>query len=123
MYVQDYDGRMPQAAAWPQLLDPYSRNHDLFVCPSDRPGAMQSPWAISYGMNRALDARLQSSLTSTRDVPSLMDATSLFGDPARIIEFRHEGEAGVTFADGHAKMLSETDWRALVGPGEGNGGA
>ncbi len=66
MYAQDYDERLPgtyqkdgQAADWPlhkwaASVVPYVKNSQLFVCPSDSPGAdygSGSIGPISYGTN------------------------------------------------------------------------
>lgn len=72
MYVQDYDGRYPvryiswsgrnlsQLAHWPDLLYPYTKNWEVFICPSDsspgeyphyRPNGHSRPLRWSYGSN------------------------------------------------------------------------
>ena len=121
MYATDYDERMQPAATWPQATEPYVRNLDLFICPSDRPGSMQSPWPLSYGMNDALTGRQLGDIAVPAEVPSLMDATAIAGDPARMVEFRHEGAAVVSFVDGHVMALEEPDWRTRW-PAEADGG-
>ncbi len=61
MYAQDYDDRLPgtyqkmgQAGNWPlilwaQLMQPYVKNTQLGICPSDDAGG--GSWGISYGAN------------------------------------------------------------------------
>ncbi len=112
MYAQDWDERMQPAASWPQQTQPYVRNRELFICPADRPGSMQTPWPLSYGMNEALSGQQLGSVAAPAEVPSLMDATAIAGDPARMVDFRHEGGAVVSFVDGHVRALTESDWRA-----------
>jgi prepilin-type processing-associated H-X9-DG protein len=115
MYATDYDERIGPAATWPQGTEPYVRNRDLFLCPADAPGSIQSPWPLSYGMDQALTGRRLGDVPVPAEAPSLMDATSIMGDPARMIEFRHEGAAVVSFVDGHVRALEESDWREWEG--------
>ena len=122
MYAQDYDERMQPAATWPQGTEPYVRNRDLFICPADHPGSMQSPWPLSYGMNEALTGQELGDIAAPAEVPSLMDATAIAGDPARMVDFRHEGAAVVSFVDGHVRPLEESDWHTRWPAGADGGG-
>jgi prepilin-type N-terminal cleavage/methylation domain-containing protein/prepilin-type processing-associated H-X9-DG protein len=126
MYASDHDDGLP--AEWypggygyPYVLQPYIRNLQVFVCPSQSPGV-----AVSYGMPawtayEALwrgCARLQtaarpemsillaenwSNYYSTRD--PVHWPSRWFPDRNNVAWDRHQGGASYGFADGHVKWL------------------
>ncbi|MBC7327599.1 DUF1559 domain-containing protein [bacterium] len=154
MYSQDWDERYPyfvwsadglhHGELFPYLLQPYLKNWDIFVCPSDgdpfntwwwdgrdsgRPPTPYPPKGLSYGMNEVLHYG-----TSLAQVPepavTLAVADAIAGlicdwhwMPGRVIEahdYRHDAHSkgiNILFADGHVKWLSN---RAFVSEYQNN---
>ena len=52
MYVQDHEGRFPEADGWVEALAEYIRNESVLKCPDD-----DSEASCSYGMNAALSGK------------------------------------------------------------------
>jgi prepilin-type N-terminal cleavage/methylation domain-containing protein len=57
MYSSDYDsqfppsqlGASPQIVSWPQMMQPYIKNQDVFVCPSTSPGGFSPDPKLIFG--------------------------------------------------------------------------
>ncbi|HLJ54985.1 MAG TPA: DUF1559 domain-containing protein, partial [Chthonomonadaceae bacterium] len=57
MYASDYDAQYPPSqlgagnnlVSWPQMMQPYIKNQDVFVCPSSVPGAITPDPALIFG--------------------------------------------------------------------------
>jgi len=116
MYAQDHDDTMPPASAWCDLIYPYVKNKQLYVCPqvSDAVG--------TYAMNDSLSGREQSAIPSPEATVCLFDSAigwNMHGGPSLIVN-RHEfpttgtidwifngrrNGANFGFADGHAKWV------------------
>jgi prepilin-type N-terminal cleavage/methylation domain-containing protein/prepilin-type processing-associated H-X9-DG protein len=66
-YAQDYDETYPPAycvlptVPWPQLLQPYVKNTQITVCPSDKDVWLALPnWGVSYILNYRMHPPLDS---------------------------------------------------------------
>jgi prepilin-type N-terminal cleavage/methylation domain-containing protein/prepilin-type processing-associated H-X9-DG protein len=144
MYVQDYDEDIPPYSQYIDtggghtwgppivaLLDPYIRNNQMRVCPSNDPGL-----AYSYGYNGYYLVNPQWSYTS-HSADKLAEVTYpaetiVFGETeggtyflyrpfqsggydALVAWDRHNGGANYAFADGHAKWVAKTVIRSSTG--------
>ncbi|MHB8993988.1 MAG: prepilin-type N-terminal cleavage/methylation domain-containing protein [Armatimonadota bacterium] len=142
-YVADYDGvlctwcivtpgQTPTSHRWPEMLQPYVKNVDIFYCPmgADPPNP-PVPWAANNSMQYGMPLRY-----TPNSSPFMMDG---FKDPSTLIyvvdarnmncgcqtdtylsatnrvtywnyvQFRHNEGANVGFMDGHAKWQSRGD--------------
>lgn len=154
MYVQDYDERFPSALiggavpgsysaaniaimvaaerqnlGYPNLLQPYVKNAQIFWCPSDSNGPSTTPTAtVSYFYRHCVDYS---------GTVLLVGKDADFGYPAQQIIFHewfdwHVDKAGfwngggrrsvnTAFADGHAKMVkmaNDPNWFTQVNGGD-----
>ncbi len=96
IYAGENGDRLPDAAAWPEQLEPYVKQRMLYRCPADDSGA-----EVSYGMSSAY---------GQSDPGAFPDRTErvLFCDvdgSGRPIA-RHNGGTNCAFLDGHVKWLS-----------------
>ena len=149
-YVQDYDERMPPRClnitqtdttapgtlfitayngsttgylmSWMDLIYPYVKNRQVFVCPS---ATLREANAPSYGYNRRVSdydvapARSLGEITRPAEIILSLDYASRYGTYANPQEYAswragnycapHNEGTNVTFCDGHSKWLSETD--------------
>lgn len=137
MYVGDYDETLPFAASFSptwqcwtyfELLEPYTKNTQIYMCPSDSVGAvdlrMIGAGRYSYGPNTKWVANntryvhgvpamgyLSATLADIEypaEMPLLADAGGVaYSDLTSTVEpaGRHNGGANVGYADGHAKWL------------------
>ena len=130
-YIQDYDNTLPPIATvnsayfgWGDVLDPYTRNPQIFQCPSEE--VKQQPDMGSSGYTDYwFNANLSSYQLKNIKSPS---RTLVFGDgndgseltDARYVKyslapdwytdtskptFRHNSGANYAFVDGHTKWL------------------
>jgi prepilin-type processing-associated H-X9-DG protein len=114
MYCQDYDERMPPAAEWCTVVDPYLRNRDLFRCPS-------APTPYGYAFNRNLDrvglAQLRRPAAtvlvfeSSAARPNATDTGQSLCRPAR-----HPQGNNFAYTDGHVRPTDAPQSFALTGP-------
>jgi prepilin-type N-terminal cleavage/methylation domain-containing protein/prepilin-type processing-associated H-X9-DG protein len=141
MYEQDYDevtGTYIQNApsgvgtdySWIDILEPYTKNTQIFTCPSnDQEYRLPDPAYVghqaSYGANISSTGvgglTGQGYLYCHRKIASFEapSETAIFADTngahyfrysggeADNMEFLHNGGANVTYLDGHAKWISE----------------
>lgn len=137
MYIQDYDSTLPVAVDglpdmsqfWGvmEVVEPYTRNHQIHLCPSDPAGgavdfsAYPGMGQYSYGWNKAAFAYRAPGgpppqpVVSYAQIPYPAETTAFYGGnlliqgPARIVvtEHRHQEGANVAFLDGHAKWHSQ----------------
>jgi prepilin-type N-terminal cleavage/methylation domain-containing protein/prepilin-type processing-associated H-X9-DG protein len=137
MYADDYDEVLPLAISisptwqiwtYNDLLGPYTKNGDIFKCPSDGVGAVDLTslglGRFSYGPNtkwvanntRFVHGILAMGYPSASlgdieypaEMPSLADAEgALYPDFISTVEAarRHNGGCNVSYVDGHAKWL------------------
>ncbi|NLO04451.1 MAG: DUF1559 domain-containing protein [candidate division WS1 bacterium] len=141
MYAQDYDGVMcpftttgTGGMRWPQLLQPYVKNAQIFWCPSSpKPASVTYPWdsnsAMGYGMSYTWTFPYGTNDNGPYPIDAAPDPTSLvyivdatnmtcWGyDPQGLhgnnsyfnyVAKRHNGGANVGWVDGHAKWASES---------------
>jgi prepilin-type processing-associated H-X9-DG protein len=102
MLLQHHDRRYNLTAdSFQKFLDPYVPNRAVFRCPGDRKGAE------SYAFNANLVGVLYGSIKDPSTVVAIYEGR---GGKLR---FKHEGKAGVAFADGHVKMISEEEAKTL----------
>ena len=96
-YAQDNNDRLPDAAHWQDQLDPYLKNRQLYVCPSDERG-----WGTgnTYAMNPRLSSTKASDYSNPASVVAFYDAD----DSGRPVA-RHNGGTNCAFLDGHVKWL------------------
>jgi prepilin-type N-terminal cleavage/methylation domain-containing protein/prepilin-type processing-associated H-X9-DG protein len=139
MYLQDYDSIFP--SQWSthvqtnvphnfgfQLLTPYVRNEQIWVCPSDRTANcaqegsvdMTGQWKQSYNFNsNVFGAGVElSELSRISETPLMMDGkdrNQVWGQPrwsSAVATYgdteRHNGGANLSYADGHAKWLPQS---------------
>ncbi|MBD3292640.1 MAG: hypothetical protein GF393_06920, partial [Armatimonadia bacterium] len=143
MYLQDYDSIFPSqwgayvTANVPhgfgfQLLTPYVKNEQIWICPSDQTrncaqeGSvdMTGQWDQSYNFNTNIfDNGVElSELARVAETPLMLDGqdrnqvwgqprwssyVSTYGDTER-----HNGGANVSYADGHAKWQPQNTLEA-----------
>lgn len=84
-----------------QALMPYVKSEPIFHCPEDKTGE------VSYAFNMALDNISLAKITT----PS--ETVLLYEGKDRQLDFRHEGRAGVAFADGHVKLVNAEQAKGL----------
>ncbi len=140
MYAQDYDGVMcpfcvvsgVAESKWWHLIDPYTKNHSIFLCPSmiqkpdpatwwtsgakDAGYAMSYTWTFPYGNENGpypLDAAPDpASLIYIIDGTGMTcwgyDPTNTHGNNSYFnkVKMRHNGGANAGWVDGHAKWES-----------------
>jgi prepilin-type processing-associated H-X9-DG protein len=102
MLLQNHDRRYAlNADSFQKFLDPYLPNRNVFRCPSDRSGAE------SYAFNANLVGILYTSINNPTTLVAIYEGRG------GKLHFKHDGKAGVVFADGHVKMVSEDEAKAL----------
>jgi len=147
MYTQDYDGWLPIGTSywyapggggsgsrtdpngWWELLDPYVKNLQLFVCPSDDSPTLSTPWGsvdLSYCANMNYE---QFGFLNTEQLSApvkyvwMFDAsnqwetywypptdTTIPGTSYRPwfdASYRHNEQCDLGFLDGHVKSLNK----------------
>ena len=124
LYVQEHDGHYPGASGWADVLLPYIKDKQVFVCPANDP-SIYGPGAwfnLDYAYNDSRFTILRQGLRGRNEsgssYPSInwlcMDvesATPLFKLPdscglyARF-DTMHSGGANYLFLDGHIKWLT-----------------
>ncbi len=138
MYLQDYDSVFPsQWSAYVQtnppvnfgyqILMPYVKNAQIWVCPSDtlrncaQEGStdMTGQWDQSYNFNTNIfDNGVElSELPQPSETPLMMDGQNrnqVWGRPrwaSAVTSYcatdRHNGGANLSYADGHSKWVTE----------------
>ena len=134
MYVQDYDERCPMHVTatnasptwvyWPEVLQPYLKNAQILVCPSD-----QSPYSLSsfsgtiltsYGYNwnnlgsgnaSTPWGRAVGAVSKPAETLMFVDSVSYVAswwDASYRPEARHNEGVNVGFVDGHAKWFKRS---------------
>jgi prepilin-type processing-associated H-X9-DG protein len=103
MYVQDYDDKMPPAGVWATVIVPYTKNSQLYVCPT-RPDV-----ASAYAFNQKLSGRVMAKVASPAASPMLFESSlgskNAF-DQLQSFVTPHNGVGNVAYADGHVKAVT-----------------
>lgn len=129
LYSTDYDRTLVPARAgtvtWCQLLQPQMKNDKIILCPEEKKGQKvtgMNDLSHSYGINYGLTFNSSSLVPYTFKMSNLNDTSSLllfFDMKASAnamgssyvshrltrMDTRHANRCGVSFLDGHAKMM------------------
>jgi prepilin-type processing-associated H-X9-DG protein len=121
-YLRDYDEKMPprsKATQWPQVVNPYVKNEQLFDCPA--------PYA-SYALHAKLGGITMVRVTEPSQMPMIFDSTlntlDAWDDGAswpthglhRQTVFGQDG-ANTLFFDGRVKWSrSKPDFQSKIAP-------
>ena len=100
-YAQDHHETLPSAENWEDALKPYLKTP--LTCPLSKGKA-------GYAMNKALSKKKREELERPADVVLFFESDN----GTTVSQKRHESSLGFTFADGHAKRLSEKGQKVLV---------
>lgn len=107
MYLEDYNGRFPEADRWVEALAEYMRDESVLKCPDD-----DSEGRCSYGMNAALSGKTLDEIGDPSGVVVFFETASPGDNPvggaADIVDPpRHLGGNNYGFTDGHVVWLEE----------------
>jgi prepilin-type processing-associated H-X9-DG protein len=109
MYRADNNEAMPVAVRWPQQVNQYVTNPQLYLCPADQRPEKQAVGGLttSYTMSQAVGGLRIGAVKAPDRLASLFDGSQIAGgrDAA---EFRHQHGLNVGYADGHVCWLSES---------------
>lgn len=92
-YAKDYDGILPPAPDWAIAIDPYLKNSQIFICPS------QTDPLPHYAMPAGLSGANLNELPDPAGTVMIYEVQQ--GQPA----YLHNGGMNVGYADGHAKWI------------------
>lgn len=108
LYSVDYDYALPQADKWCDLVQPYVKDPQAFVCPS------VSELKCGYGLNSNVSStkELQAPDTITLLFESDRDWNAHGGSEAMITQPRH-GSFSVAFVDGHVRGIYQNEVSTL----------
>jgi len=96
MYIEDYNERFPAPGAnWEEVLYPYCKNSDIFLCPSDRNGLP------SYQLNPSLRGVVLGQILEPARTVAVFES-----DDLKTVTWRHQNGAHFCFVDGHVKWFS-----------------
>jgi len=106
MWVDDHDGKLPDADKWVDELMPYIKNEAIFKCPS------APDLEYGYAMNAVLSGVNIKELQRPSEMVLFFDShvgtrNATGGREAVCDPGRHEGGNCYAYADGHAKWLAE----------------
>jgi prepilin-type N-terminal cleavage/methylation domain-containing protein/prepilin-type processing-associated H-X9-DG protein len=135
MYRQDYDGNIPfqnmystgtPAPVWPEIMDAYVKNLEVFRCPSHSPTNLEYGWSdvynkwfsMGYGINYEMAAgdgydQYATSNVDSIEFPSecflLTEYTGVYlpcyMDMYQTLSHRHFNKSNVLYMDGHVSPL------------------
>ena len=104
-YAQDYDEKLPPARKWVDVLQPYARSQEIFVCPSLKAAGVKGN---GYAFNQYLSQKSQSRIVQSEATVVIYEtsnpARNWFG-PGTGRAYRHQGGSNIAFADGHVKWF------------------
>jgi prepilin-type processing-associated H-X9-DG protein len=100
-YAYDHHETLPPAENWEDALKPYLKAP--LKCPLSKGKA-------SYAMNKALSKKKLEELERPADVVLFFESDN----GTTVAQRRHGSSLGFTFADGHAKRISEKGQKVLV---------
>jgi len=146
MYAQDYDETLLIAASWPtasgttivwdQVLVPYAKNQQVFICPSERD--KQHARDLGYGWNyqefgywdrdhlennhctplAEIDAPATSIVLGDNEDAGARSNSSgerfLYRRHATLLPSKHNGGGNMGLADGHAKWYTQSELKKSV---------
>jgi len=96
IYATENGDRLPDAARWPEQLEPFVKNRMLYGCPADGDGA-----DVSYGMDRTYGREDPLAFPDRAERVLFLDVDRS-GRPIA----RHNGGTNCAFLDGHVKWLN-----------------
>ena len=113
-HAVDYEGVLPAAEHWPEVLLPYMYTTDLLICPADsrREKQKSGEMETSYTMSSAMSGVNIAQLATPEEIGLLFDGTQLFGGH-EAAAFRHNEGLNVATADGGAGRCSRDDFERL----------
>jgi len=103
MYAQDYDDHLPLASNWWTSTQPYLKNTQILIDPSD-PDPMRG---LSYCMVPRWSGAKQ------KDIPDPGDTIILYEGHDGVPAYWHNDMMDVAYADGHAKVIAKLPPDAL----------
>ena len=104
-YAQDYDEKLPPARNWIDVLQPYVKSEQIFVCPSlQAAGIKGNGYAFNQYLSQKSQGRLQDISSTVAIYETSNPARNWFG-PGTGRAYRHEGGSNLAFADGHVKWF------------------
>lgn len=102
MLANDYDDVFHfKPDNWVKAIMPYVKNNNIFHCPNDKSGA------VSYSVNPYLAGKNETKVAAPADTVLVYEGSKLK------LNFRHGGSACVGFADGHVRMVTAQQAKAL----------
>ena len=119
MYAEDFDERLPVAAEWMTVTQPYVKNNAAMHCSAFPNGiAEDGSQAYGYAYNSHLDRAVESKVKFPSTTPLLYDSSTLTPnatDPLTSLPNppRHQDRNVMSFADGHAKIMSSANMTQL----------
>jgi prepilin-type processing-associated H-X9-DG protein len=104
MYAQDYDEKLPSAAAWNEQTMPYTNSASIYRCPREK---VQS--VPSYGMNRYLSSCKEAAIEDPAKIVLLLDSRP--GVNVQVTRYafvpdRHHNYVNIAFSDFHVKTIA-----------------
>jgi prepilin-type processing-associated H-X9-DG protein len=113
MYSQDYDERFPIAAQWQDNIEPYIKNHSVFLCPTSHPAQSGSSVPTDYAFNSDMDMMKLARLSMPEQTILEYDSTSTNANAHDALTSlptpgRHTNSNNINFADGHAKSWPDS---------------
>ena len=111
MYAADNGDHLPFASDWPQSTLPFTKNQQMYTCPSDAGNGVQAGGDLrsSYAMNECANALSLAAAVDPAQMVVVFDGTAIFGRLAAAA-FRHAEGLNVASLDSHAKWLSKDDF-------------
>jgi len=111
-YAQDYDEKLPPARRWIDVLQPYTKSEQIFICPS-----LQNK-GNGYAYNQNLSQLPQSKIDEVALTVNIYETSN----PNRNVfapftgrAYRHQDGINLAFADGHIKWFrKDADLNALT---------
>lgn len=109
MYSQDYDDILPSGKTWMSELLPYTKDEQLFHCPSV---SAQGPTAFGYAFNSELSRKNARKISSPQTTVMTFDSSNLTKDASDAVRSlpnppRHRNRGNnIGYADGHAKSTA-----------------
>ena len=112
-YAQDWDEKYPSARNWIDVLQPYVKSEEIFVCPSLKAAGVKGN---GYAFNQYLSQKSQGRLQDIASVVAIYEtsnpARNWFG-PGTGRAYRHEGGSNLAFADGHIKWFRKGEEKGV----------